>query len=488
MVNKFFLYARKSTDTEEKQVLSIDAQLSELRAFASKENLPVAGEFTESMTAKTPGRPIFNQILDRIERGEAQGILSWHPDRLARNSVDGGRIIYLLDCGQLKSLKFGSFWFENTPQGKFMLNLAFGQSKLYSDNLSDNVKRAIREKLRRGEWPGWAPTGYLNDRNVRKVVIDPQKGPLVRRLFETYASGRSSMQQLRILAYEWGLTTRQNSLLAKSMIETMLRNPFYYGHMRINGELYEGIHAPLISKETFDQVQAVLKHRGRPHTQKKHYYPFVGLATCHSCGCSITAERQKGHVYYRCTKKRDACSEPYVREESIAEQARAAIEAVALPDDIYEKIKSALANERADSTQPVASLSEQLSKIQIKLQRLLDAHLEGVLERPEYLAKKEELLTRKLELEERIGQLKQTATGWLESAGNFLSAAHQAGKLAASGDLESQRDFLKKLGSNVRLSRKTLLISHPLPWSILAKSREKNVWLPGTDSNRGPAG
>ena len=145
---KFFLYARKSTDEPERQILSIEAQLFELREYARKENLNVVKEFIESKTAKEPGREIFNEMLAGIENGKAEGILAWHPDRLARNSVDGGRIIYLVDTGKIRELKFPTFWFDPTPQGKFMLNIAFGQSKYYVDNLSENIKRGIRQKLR----------------------------------------------------------------------------------------------------------------------------------------------------------------------------------------------------------------------------------------------------------------------------------------------------------------------------------------------------
>ncbi len=127
---KFFLYARKSTDVEDKQVLSIEAQITELRAFAKTENLNIVEELVEKQSAKIPGRPIFGEMIKRIEAGEANGILAWHPDRLARNSVDGGRVIYLLDCGHLAILKFPTFWAENTSQGKFMLSIAFGQSNV----------------------------------------------------------------------------------------------------------------------------------------------------------------------------------------------------------------------------------------------------------------------------------------------------------------------------------------------------------------------
>jgi len=145
--HKFFIYARKSTDVEDKQVRSIEDQTAELRAFAKQENLNVIDVLIEKQSAKIPGRPIFNEMLDKIESGEANGILAWHADRLARNSVDGGKIIYLIDCGRIAALKFPQFWFAPTPQGKFMLNIAFGQSKYYVDSLSENTKRGLRQKV-----------------------------------------------------------------------------------------------------------------------------------------------------------------------------------------------------------------------------------------------------------------------------------------------------------------------------------------------------
>jgi len=162
-MNRYFLYARKSTDEEDRQILSLDSQLNELREFAKLQNLEIVEEFVEAKTAKQPGRRFFNYMLRRIETNDADGIIAWHPDRLARNSIDGGKIIHMIDNGSLKDLRFPTYRFDNSAQGKFMLSIAFGQSKYYVDNLSENVKRGIREKLRRGEWPGWAPLGYLND-------------------------------------------------------------------------------------------------------------------------------------------------------------------------------------------------------------------------------------------------------------------------------------------------------------------------------------
>lgn len=189
---KFFLYARKSSDEEERQILSIESQVTELREFARKEGLVIAQEFTESMSAKVPGRPVFNRMMELAERNDSIGLLAWHPDRLARNSVDGGRIVYLLDTGKLSALKFPTFWFENTPQGKFMLTIAFGQSKYYVDNLIENIWRGLRQKLRRGEFPGKPPVGYLNEPRLRTIVVDPAKAPLARQMFEAYPSGTTT--------------------------------------------------------------------------------------------------------------------------------------------------------------------------------------------------------------------------------------------------------------------------------------------------------
>ncbi len=134
--------------------------------------------------------------MERIEAGEADGILAWHPDRLARNSVDGGRIIYLLDTGKIKTLKFPTFRFESDPQGKFMLNIMFGQSKYYVDSLSENTKRGLREKVRRGEYPGIAPLGYLNDYRTKRIIVDRERAPLVKQAFERYATGKVTLDDV----------------------------------------------------------------------------------------------------------------------------------------------------------------------------------------------------------------------------------------------------------------------------------------------------
>ena len=266
---KFFLYARKSTDVEDKQVRSIEDRIAELRAFAKLEKLEIVEELIEKQSAKIPGRPIFNAMLDRIVKGEANGIISWHPDRLARNSVDSGKIIYLVDCGHLSFLKFPTFWFENTSQGKFMLNIAFGQSKYYVDSLAENTKRGLHQKVRRGEYPSLAPIGYLNDSRTKTVVVEKKKSAIIRKAFELYAQNNSRLEDIADFLTHQGIVTKGGKRFHRDRISFILSNPFYVGLFRYAGEIYEGKHQPVISKKIFDQVQEILKQRGKPHNKTK---------------------------------------------------------------------------------------------------------------------------------------------------------------------------------------------------------------------------
>jgi len=485
---KFFIYARKSSEQDEKQALSIESQLQELNNFAKRENLTIIDVFTESKSARTPGRSIFNQMVSRIQNAEANGILSWHPDRLARNAVDAGKIVDLLDKGKLVSLKFPIFWFQNTPQGLFFINIAFGQSKYFSDNLSQNVHRGIRQKLRRGEYPSKAPVGYLNDLKTHTIVKDPQKFNAIKQAIKKYAVGKHGLFAIsQFLAGKRIFGNRKNKPLSISRMQRLLTNPFYYGHFRYKDELHEGTHEPMISKKLFDQVQKTMKQRGRKtrSRDKLYAYPFRGLMKCGECGYSITAEKkikfyktlnkEQKFIYYRCTKKASdyKCQQPFISQKQLTKQINKQLRKVSLSKDWAGKMLNKLKEEKQNYAQSlhafVCEKKQELKKLEDKMEKLLDSYLDGILLKDEYQKKKEKLLNKKVKIDEFLSSSKQKQNHWLGPFKEWILTASTVNLIARSENLEEKASFLQKTGSNFILKDKKLDISWQKPWALLTQ-------------------
>ena len=493
-MNKYFLYARKSSESEDRQILSIEQQLVEVREYAKKENLSVIAELTESMTAKKPGRPVFNEMLVRIEAGEADGIVAWNPDRLARNSIDGGRIIYLVDTGKIINLKFPTFRFDNNAYGKFILSIAFGQSKYYTDNLSENIKRGIRQKLRKGIWPNWAPLGYLNDPKTRNIVIDKETAPYIRKLFQLYSTGTYSLMNLKDIFKKEGLIGKKNTPLSIFQIQYILKNTFYYGIFSYDNELYEGAHPPLISKELFNKVQAVMNRRHRPTRIKKYDFVFRGLMECGECGAAITAEtktkiQQNGnrhkYIYYHCTKRKGKCSQPYnMTEEEIAEQLSYGLSRIWINDKTAEKILDELDMHRTSEQKNISVETEKteskLKNIDLQLERLLDGYVNALLEPSEYQAKKQKLIVEKTDLKQKLTDLSRKESSWFELAKDIIATCNSVEKNIKENNLGNLRQIAEKTGSNFVLKDRALEYSYVKPYGDIFRqnnSEFKNVVL-----------
>ncbi len=503
---KYFIYVRKSTDVEDKQVLSVEAQIVELKEFAAKYELEIVDIFIEKRTAKKPGRPILNKMLGRISSGEANGILSWLPDRLSRNSIDSGQIIYMLDENILLDLKFPHFWFENTPQGKYMLANEFNSSKQYVDNLSVNTKRGLRQKVRRGEMPGIAPIGYYNDMRTKTAKVDKKAAPTIKQAFELYARGDKRLDEIADFLYQSGIHTKAGQLYGKKMtgkkpfhknrIKRMLTNPFYYGHFRYLGEIHEGKHTPIISKRLFDDVQTVLERRSRPQKEVKEPQPLCGLVHC-SCGMMLTNERQikrqkNGNVhiynYYRCTRKSKTivCKEPHMRAEELDRQLSNLLLGFAMPikwaDKLYELIRQDERKDKLSLNANISDTQERVVQLSGRLQRLLDSYLDGDVERELYQNKRAEILGEKKRLQEQIEQTSLGVLTWVEPMKRWIKTAVSICKIAKGDDLRAKKSLcLEIFGSNLKAQNKNVVINDDQflhspranSWHALRVAREK---------------
>src|ERR1700733_10216869 len=183
---RYVLYARKSTESEERQILSIDSQVKEMLQIVERENLEIIDIRREAHSAKDSGqRPVFKELLEDLRRGRFNGIIVWHPDRLSRNAGDLGSLVDLMDQKLLVQIRTYGQTFTNTPSEKFLLMILCSQAKLENDNKSINVKRGLRTRCEMGLRPGPAVIGYINEKRMDKkcqVIIDPDRAPIIKKM------------------------------------------------------------------------------------------------------------------------------------------------------------------------------------------------------------------------------------------------------------------------------------------------------------------
>ena len=485
---KYFLYARKSTDVEDKQVLSIEAQLSELRTLTRNERLEIVEEFIEKKSAKKPGRVIFEEMLRRIEKGEARGIICWKVDRLSRNPVDSGRISWLLQQSIIERIITHDRVY--LPQDNvLMMSVEFGMANQYIRDLSVNTMRGLIAKARRGEFPTIAPVGYLNDLRSKTVVIDRKKSGIIKEAFELYAYGDSRLEDIADFLYEKNVRTFSGNRFHRDRVKYVLSNPFYYGHFYYSGEIYVGKHTPILSKKLFDKVQEVLGERSRPAKPRNNPKAFCGLLRCATCGMMVTAESktksQKNgnvhrYIYYRCTKKSRAiaCNEGCVREEELTEQINDIFNNYSMPSPWAKEFNLLMKADEKKAEQESAVIVEDLqnrvSTISEKIQRLLDVYLAQDIDRETYLKERSKLFSDKKSFEEKIWNLERDAKAWLEPMQDWLNVASGLAEAAQLNDLPSKKSLIPKIfGSNPTLHDRRIQETPIFPYSALRAARQK---------------
>ncbi|MDR1447774.1 MAG: recombinase family protein, partial [Candidatus Ancillula sp.] len=455
---KYYLYARKSTDTEDRQVHSIDDQLAVLRDYAKQHNLNVVEEFVEKRSAKKPdNRPVFKQMVENIKSGQANSILAWNPDRLSRNPVDAAVISWMLTTGELVDLRFPTTMFSNDPNGHFMLNLGFAQSQQYIENLAINSRRGLIQKAKRKEYPVRAPFGYINDVRNKTLVEDKNITPHLKKAFEMYSTGGHSYIDISEFLFSRGVTTTlSKKKLQSATVKHILSNIFYTGLFNYAGEVYEGNYMPLITKELFKQCQVAMKGRSKVKAVDTKVKPAYGggLIKCATCGMSIYSENRSkiqkngNHnkwKYYRCSRsnKKHLCNEKFIRAEKLDGQISKLIASYTLPKHVADYIRTRATEDEIRGSETANKFLEnakpKLAGLKQKSDRLTEAYIDGLIDRAEFTERKQNIILERKQIEEQIERNRKGISYSPKPMLEWLEQAENLDKIAKSGSGEQKR-------------------------------------------------
>jgi site-specific DNA recombinase len=509
-MNRYLIYCRKSSEAEDKQVLSIESQLNELKRLAERLNLQVVGVLTESQSAKSPGRPVYNEMLKTIERKKVDGIICWKLDRLARNPIDGGQIIWMIQKGVIKHIQ--AFDRSYYPEDNVLLmNVEFGMANQFILDLSKNVKRGLKTKVEKGWIPFTAPFGYLNDKSKDKgkkeIIKDSERYDLIKRMWEMMVSGKYSPPKiLNIAINEWGLRNPNGGNISRSTIYYIFTNPFYYGwfeYPRGSGNWYRGSHEPMVTQAEYERVQTLLGSKGNSRL-KKRSFAYTGLIRCGECGAMITADEKNQiicsmckhkfssnnrhecpkcktqiedmespvvlhYVYYHCTKRKDPnCSQKTIEVKNLEAQINQYLSDIQILEEFKEWSIKYLRKENDKEIQSretiISSQRKAYDTCIKKLDNLFQLKISpmnadgSLLSDEEYAKRKTELFKEKTRIQELLGDTDKRVERWLEVIERAFDFACHAKHWFTNGTTQTKATILRAFGSNLTLKDKKLVV------------------------------
>ncbi|MCK4372919.1 MAG: recombinase family protein, partial [candidate division Zixibacteria bacterium] len=356
-------------------------------------------------------------------------------------------------------------------------------AKNYIDNLSEEVKKGMREKAEQGEYPGKAPFGYRNDTTEKSVVPDEKYAPLVKRLFQLYSTGAYSLVSLRDKVYEEGWRTAKGRKIAKSMVDMVLKNRFYLGEFTWKKTKYRGQHVPLISKNLFDSVQAILTSTPRRQSGRREFL-FRGLLKCEHCGCAIVGELKKGkYVYYHCTQARGPCNHPWVREEVLDQHMMDVLKAVEIDDytvgEIVRALRDSHQDERVFRDAELLRLRKRDGELQSRLDRAYEDRLDGVIDEAYWRRVSASWRDEQDGVAGQIQKLSQTSRGYIDQAVEILELSKMAYSMYLERETDEKRQLLQSLLSNCSSDGVSLCPTYKTPFNLIAEGRQNQLSSPG---------
>lgn len=477
-MRQYVIYARKSSESEERQALSIPSQIEELQKLATRERIRVARVFEEAQSAKEPGRPVFGKLMAEVNRGRVAGILCWKPDRLSRNAIDAGQLVNAMDRGHLASVITSGRTFRAGSDDKFFLGLEFSIGKKYVDDLSDNVKRGMRRKLEMGWFPHRPPVGWYNEPRLRTIVKDPDVFPVVRRMWDLVLARVPPKEVLRIATEDWGFRMRQTLRqgarpMSLSSMYAMLHNPFYAGLIRSGSTVEQGSHEAMVTREEFDEVQAILGRELKSAPQR-HVFPLAGILRCGSCGGFVggTVHRKKNGLrfaYYRCTHRQAGrrCYEPHVRAEDVERQFSQFVAQFETTPELLDLARSRIQEmaeaETGHAREAARRRRDAIAEKERILQNLVSLRARDLVRDEEYIAERGKVLS---ELQE-LRACRDSVAGWCEPTLNAISFAATARKRFEEGSDYEKHAIASAICANSVLRDKKLVISAQKPFAHL---------------------
>lgn len=488
---KYFVYARKSSECEDKQIQSIPDQVTKLKELAARLGLEIIEIFTEAKSARSPGiRPVFNDMLLRIGKREATGILCWQINRLARNPLESGRIQQMLQDGIIKSIQ--TIDKEFTPEeSSLYLSIEGAMSTQYSRDLSKTVKRGMQSKVDKGWLPNRAPLGYLNDPATHTIIKDSERFDLLRKLWELKLQGKSNLDILKAADKKFCIRTRMGAKFSRNELYNILTNPFYKGYFEYNGITYKGMHEPMVTEQEFDIVQKSIK-RMKKRTPKKYTFAYTQLIRCAECGCFITAEIKKKkikctgktrlYVYYHCTymKPNYRCTQrKYISEEEIEKQIIEVLSGYEIIPELKELVFKLLEEDSQKENENFEVIKRSREKavtdINNRLNKLLDLKLNDMITDLEYRNKKQNLENERQDLTLSLldGQVDKNGFEPIKKVFEFLTNLTFTFKNA---NIEQKRAILTGFAKKITLKDKKLSIE-PFEWFEAIKKNDMGIDL-----------
>ena len=486
---RYLAYARKSTDSEDMQVQSIPDQEREFDRIKQSKNLNVIKVFCESKSAKKPGRPMFNDMMQMIQNGEADGIICWKLNRLARNPLDGGQIQWLLQQGTLKSIIVPGKEYLPTDN-VLLMAVELGIANQFILDLSKDVRRGLHSKAEKGWRPGPVGLGYLNDKygdkGSKQIFKDEERFPLVRKMWDLLLTGAYTVPRIqKIVSDEWGLRTKKGTKLSLSTIYGIFTKPFYYGEYSFKGEVHRGKHEAMITVAEFDRAQAILCKKGKPRSKEKRL-PFNGIISCGECGGMITSEEKHKpiksttqihhYIYHHCSrrKKDKPCHQKAINHEDLKSQITAYLDSITIPREFLhwalDVLRSNNQIEEQNRNTVLKNHEHNYKSCLARVDNLVNLYIspenaqKELLSEDEYKTRKNALVKERTQIEAAMRAVGERVDEWLELTEKTFEFATYARHWFEKGDYEQKSHILQALGQNFALfdGKLTIHLQEPL--------------------------